>query len=265
MNPFQGIFHYQSDEIRNLGIAKSFDSKIKSIKKSSFNCIDRATVITPSKWLYDLAKQSKVFLNFNKVCIHNSIDLDVFKLQDKIILRKQYGIDSAELVLLFVSDSLENSRKGFDLLLESLDFLKELNCNILTVGKGNVTISDNLKIKALGELNSDSQMAACYAMADVFILPSKEDNLPNVMLESFACGTPMIGFNVGGIGEHTIEGLTGILANEITGFALAEAIIKFSENKHEYRSDKIRKYAKENFSNKQQSVLYTSIYNKLLN
>lgn len=265
MNPFQGIFHYQDDEIRNLEIAKSFASNIKRIKKSSFDCIDKGTFVTPSKWLYQEAKQSKVFLNFNKVCISNSIDLGVFKLQDKIILRKQYAIASTELVLLFVSDSLDNPRKGFDLLLESLSFLKDLNCTILTVGKGNVPIIDNLKIRALGEINSASQMAACYALADVFILPSREDNLPNVMLESFGCGTPVVGFNVGGIAEHTIEGFTGVLANEITGFALAEAIIKFSDNKQEYKSHKIRKYAQDHFSNKQQSELYTAIYNKISN
>jgi glycosyltransferase involved in cell wall biosynthesis len=261
MNPFQGIFHYHEDEIRNLEIAETFDAKIKKIKKSTFNYIEKGTFITPSKWLFQEANQSQVFTDFDKFHIPYSIDFDVFKLQDKISLRKEYAIKENEFVILFVSDNIENPRKGFDLLIESLAFLKDIVCTILIVGKGNIPLIDNLKIISFGEISSLSQMAVCYALADVFVLPSREDNLPNVMLESFACGTPMIGFNVGGIAEHTIESLTGILANELTGFSLAEAIVKFSETRQEYKRHKIRKYAQEHFNNKQQSELYTALYN----
>jgi len=264
MNPFLGIFHYHNDEVLNAEICKSFDIKIKRIKMDAFKNIKNAAFITPSNWLLNVANKSNVFSDFYKKEIPNSINFDVFKIQDKTVLRKQFCIPESEFVILFVSDSLKNPRKGFDLLLDALKFLGNEAISILTIGKGKVPMVDNLNIISLGEINSSEKMAECYAVADVFVLPSREDNLPNVMLESFACGTPLIGFNVGGIAEHTIPNLTGFLADEFTGDSLADAIIKMKVNKENYKREIIRKYAKDNFGFQKQADSYLEMYNLIL-
>ena len=260
MNPFLGIFHYHNDDVLNAKICNSFDSKIKQIKKNVIKEIPKGTFVTPSKWLSKEVNKIDLFNGFQQQVIPNAIDLVIFKIQDKELLRKKYRIDDNQFVVLFVSDSLKNPRKGFDLLLESLKLLENKNISILTVGKGIVPIIDNLNIISLGEINSNVGMSECFALADVFVLPSREDNLPNVMLESFACGTPVIGFNVGGIAEHVVPNITGLLANEVTGFALAEAIIKLKQNIENYKRETIRNYAVDNFNFQKQADSYMELY-----
>ena len=113
----------------------------------------------------------------------------------------------------------------------------------------------------MGEVNSSAKMAECFALADVFVLPSREDNLPNVMLEAFASGTPIIGFKIGGVAEHIVTNVTGVLADELTGFALSQAIIELKNSKNKYHKEAIRAYAKNNFGLKKQADSYCSVYN----
>lgn len=264
MNPFQGLFHYKNDELINSRIVGSFDVKMKQIKRKAIQSIKNGTIVSPSKWLLEEAEKSKVFVGFNEAYIPNSIDLNLFELQDKEILRRGRGVESDEFVILFVSDSLKNHRKGFDLLTEALQYLKNIKITVLAIGKGEILNDSELKIIAAGEIKSPLEMAECYSMADVFILPSREDNLPNVILESFASGIPIIGFPIGGIAEHTVDCITGVLAEDVTAKSLAEAISKFYKTKNNYKDLVVRKYAEENFSFKRQADSYISLYQKVL-
>nr|WP_315199024.1 glycosyltransferase [uncultured Flavobacterium sp.] len=263
MNPFQGLFHYKNDELQNSKIVADFDLEMKQIKRKAIQSIKNGTIVSPSKWLLEEAKRSNVFFGFNEEHIHNSIDLELFKLMDKEALRKRRGVESDEFVILFVSDTLKNYRKGFDLLTEALLHLKNIDATVLAIGKGEIPHGGDLKIIALGEINSPLTMAECYGMADVFILPSREDNLPNVMLESFACGTPIVGFSIGGIAEHTVYSITGVLAEDMTAQSLAKAIEKFYETRKKYNELVIRTYAEENFSYERQAFFYFEIYKSI--
>ena len=263
-NPFQGLFHYNNDELVNAKIIADFDNKIKKIKATAIQEITKGAIITPSKWLLVEATNSNFFPYFIKECIPNSVDFNVFRLQDKNTLRKQYSIPSDDFIILFVADSMKTHRKGFDLLTEALSYIESIPVTVMTIGKGEMPFIDGLKMISLGEINSVDEMAKCYALADVFVLPSREDNLPNVMLEAFACGTPLIGFPIGGILEHTKSNITGVLAEELNGLALAKAIQAFYETKENYKSEVIRKYAEDNFSLKKQADAYQKMYDKVL-
>jgi glycosyltransferase involved in cell wall biosynthesis len=265
MNPFQGLFHYKNDELINAEIIDEFDDKMKQIKATAMQQIKKGAVITPSKWLLEEATNSGFFPSFIKECIPNSIDLDVFKPQDKMNLRKEYSLDNDDLTILFVADSVKNYRKGFDLLIEALSHLENMPVTVVTIGKGEIPAVAHLKIIPLGAITTADEMAKCHALADVFVLPSREDNLPNVMLEAFACGTPVIGFPVGGIAEHVKLNLTGVLAEEKSGLALAKAIKLFYETTANYKSEAIRKYAEDNFSIKKQADAYRKVYDRILN
>ncbi len=263
MNPFQGIYHYKNDEIENEKYSKVIDDCIKTIKLQQTNLIHSGTIVTPSKWLLGEVTRSSFFEKLPKTAIVNSIDLNVFKIQDKTSVRKEYGIGQDEFVLLFVADSIKNKRKGFHLLIEALKIIQALKITVIAVGKGDLPIFNNIKIISCGNISSPEEMAKLYALADVFVLPSIEDNLPNVMLESFACGTPMIGFPIGGVSEHVVSGHTGLLASKVDSIALAEVIIKFSETKKSFNNERIRKYAEGHFNFKSQAQKYIEIYNNL--
>jgi glycosyltransferase involved in cell wall biosynthesis len=263
-NPFQGLFHYKNDELQNAGIIASFDNKMKQIKATSVQQIKRGAIISPSKWLLAEAKASDFFSSFLKECIPNAIDLDVFKPQDTTALRKENGLKEDDFIILFVADKVNNYRKGFDLFKEALSHFEKTPITIVVIGKIEMPILDYLNMKFLGKINAQDTMAKWYSLADVILLPSREDNLPNVILEAFACGTPLIGFAVGGIAEHIKPNHTGILADEISGLSLAKAIQLFYETKDNYKSESIRKYAETNFSLKKQAEAYRKVYDQIL-
>lgn len=263
MNPFQGLFHYKNDELINSKIVGNFDIEMMKIKKSAVQSIKNGTIVSPSKWLLGEAKKSNMFVGLNKEYISNCVDLEVFKLRNKEGLRKKMSIESDEFVILFVSDSLKNYRKGFDLLREALLNLNDIKVTVLAIGKGEIPDIGDFKIISLGEIKSTLEIASCYSTADVFILPSREDNLPNVMLESFACGTPVVGFSIGGIEEHIMNNFTGVLAEKVTARSLTNAIEKFYQTRNNYKDLIIRKYAEENFSYKKQADSYITVYEKV--
>lgn len=266
MNPFLGLFHYRGDDLINREVIGSIDIHCRQIKTTAIKRIETGALITPSQWLLEEAKTSSVFEHFRiKRSISNAIGLDVFKLQNRELLRKEKQISPEEFVLLFVSEKLDNHRKGIDLLQEALTGLSYLPLTVLTVGEGQIKGEfKNLKIVPLGRVSGEEEMARCYGKADVFVLPSREDNLPNVMLESFACGTPVVSFAIGGMKEHIKNNFNGYLAEEMTGESLAEAIIKVYENRTKFDPGSIRAYAKENFSFQKQAKAYTLTYSEIL-
>ena len=76
----------------------------------------------------------------------------------------------------------------------------------------------------LGRIDEPAVMAQAYSAADVFALPSIEDNLPNTMLESMCCGTPVVAFNSGGTAEIIRNGVNGLIAPAKTAESLRVAL-----------------------------------------
>lgn len=72
----------------------------------------------------------------------------------------------------------------------------------------------------LGFINNPLDLIKLYNKVDFFICPSSEDNLPNTILESISCGTPVLAFNIGGISD--------LIQHKENGF-----LINYSGNLHE--------------------------------
>ena len=170
-----------------------------------------------------------------------------------------------ENVILFVSNALEIERKGFKEAKQALENIKE-PITLLTIGKGEIRIENPyVKVRSLGFINDTEKITAAYRAADVLLLPSLEDNLPNTMLEAFANGTPVVSFKVGGMEEHIETRVNGMLVNEINSEALKQTIIEFFNIKDSFDSRQIRSYADDNFSYQNQASKYIMLYNQLLN
>ncbi len=105
-------------------------------------------------------------------------------------------------------------------------------------------------------------MALAYAAADAFVIPSREDNLPNVMLEALACGTPVIGFPIGGVKETVHSGRNGLLAEAVSPLALSNAIMQFFQQT--FDTSEIRKFAEEQFHPQVQTPKYIEHYQTCL-
>ncbi len=173
-------------------VSKNFERKRKA-----FTGVKNMTLITPSKWLADLTRQS--FLKEYPVEVHyNTIDTSIFK-PTPSDFRERYGLKD-KFIVLGVANVWEDRKGLFDFykLAEMLDD----KYAIVLVGLSEKQIKDLPKnIKGIQRTNSPQELAAIYTAADVFVNPTYEDNYPTVNLESQACGTPVITYDTGGCRE----------------------------------------------------------------
>ncbi len=251
MYPMQGLFIYKDDDQKNYLVAKELDTYVRNLKEIALHRFTNKLVITaPSVWLHESAKGSKILGLYNNFYIPNCIDFSEFKILDKLDCRKELNLPEDKIILLFVSASTANRRKGFDLLIDALQIIygKHKNIYLIALGKSDRETFTSLPIEFAGEVNDNIILNKYYSAADAFLLPSREDNLPNVMLEAFACGLPIIGTPVGGVKENVIE-KNGVMAKDISGQGLAGAINHFMENRQLFSATEIREYAKTIFSN----------------
>lgn len=189
-------------------------------KKELFSGLNM-TIITPSRWLGALVKES--FLRDYPVkVIHNGIDLDTFapKLSD---FRKRYGISEGKRILLGVANKWE-PRKGLDVFLQMAEVLDKDRFQIVLVGTSDVV--DRLLPSGIISIHrtvNQAELAEIYSVADCFINPTREDNFPTVNIEALACGTPVFTYNTGGSPECITEA-NGLVVEQDDFDSLSSAI-----------------------------------------
>ena len=173
-------------------------------KKKMFSNIARMTIVTPSKWLANLVRQS--FLQDYPVkVINNGIDLSVFKPTNSDLKHKLF-LDDFRIVLGVAS--AWGRAKGLDIFYMLAKDLPPY-IRIVLVGLDSSKIADfPANVLAIRRTDNQEQLAEFYSMADVFVNPTLEDNFPTVNLEALACGTPVITFCTGGSPEP-IDNKTG--------------------------------------------------------
>lgn len=198
-----------------------------SRKKELFTGIKNMTIVTPSKWLAGLVKES--FLKeYNIKVINNGIDLNVFLPKDKNIFRKKYNLED-KFIILGVS-SIWNEKKGLKYFLE-LSNLIDSNSKIIIVGLNDKQLK-NIPQNIIGikRTNNLEELAEIYSTADVFVNPTLEEVFGLVNLEALACGIPVITFNTGGSVE-SIDESCGLVVEKCSLKGLSEAINKIQLNK----------------------------------
>ena len=194
-------------------------------KKKLFEGLD-LTIVTPSQWLADLVKQS--FLKDYPVrVINNGIDLNVFK-PTKSGFREKYGLQNKKILLgvSFVWDR----RKGLDVF-EALSIRLPEDYKIVLVGTSEETdkrLSGN--IVSIHRTQNQKELAEIYSAADLFVIPTREENYPTVNMEALACGTPVLTFRTGGSPEILDEACGAVVdCGDVD--ALEREIIRIFEKK----------------------------------
>lgn len=262
MNPFLGIAHYCGDRDNHPQFL-FLEEQIRRLKLKAIAQHPYVSVVNLCNWMKSYSSKSEVFPNRKHTVIPNSIDITTFKIYDKTEVRRELDLPLDKPVLLFVSQSVENRRKGFDLLQEALTKLNR-NCVLLVVG----SVSDSLKevsnCRFVGTVVEEQRMAMLYASADAFILPSREDNLPNTMVESLCCGTPVISFSNGGMCDYIQTLKNGVLVDTITSEALLEGILLFLDNIALFDRESISQKAHYIFSPVNQAENYMKFFQTIL-
>ncbi|WMI69838.1 glycosyltransferase [Mangrovimonas sp. YM274] len=275
MFPFTGGEHYEENY---LGIdtygkpklrlvsqeEKEISAEIFSLKQKLFESCKSLTLVAPSLWLANEAKKSGAFLNNRILHIPYGLDKEVFTLRNKEFSREILNIPKGKKVILFVAESLKNNRKGFVYLMKAFESLNVNDAVLCAVGHKTSELKTMGNLIQLGPIKDERLMSLVYSAADIFIIPSLMDNLPNTVLESLMCGTPVIGFPVGGIKEMIDHGHNGLLTNEISVLALQAAIQSFLNGDYKFNQSEIRNQAIKKYSLEVQAKKYKELFQGLL-
>ena len=188
-------------------------------------------IVCPSQWLADCARSSALMADWPVVVIPNPIDTDRWQPIDQSLARQLLGLPQDCLLLLYgAMGGGSDPRKGVDLLLSALAQIANdpnlQSMQLVVFGQHRPKSLPQLgfPIHFTGHLNDDLSLRALYSAADVFVIPSRQDNLPNTGLEAHACGTPIVAFNVGGMTDIVDNRVTGAIAEPFQPGSLAEAI-----------------------------------------
>lgn len=199
-------------------------------KRRVYANIANLTVVTPSKWLADCARRSVLFRGRRIEVIPTGQNLDVYRPISKEIARAILNIPLTEKLIMTASMQLDDNRKGVDLLKTGLGMLKDRGYAIMLLGGSSGVPDLPMPVYTLGKLHDDLALSLAYSAADVFVAPSREENLPNTVIEAMACGTPAIAFNIGGMPDLIKPMCTGYLAKAYDAEELAHGIETILEN-----------------------------------
>ena len=239
-------------------------------KRSIFDRLDprKFCIVTPSRWLGQIVKQSPIFGRFRVETIPYGLDLHDFAPRDQAAARDVLGIPVDAKVVLFLAEMVDNRRKGFALLVEAL---RQCAGSIdrlwlLSVGNNAPKLEGGIEGSHLNYLGNDRFLSLVYSAADVFVIPSLQDNLPNTVLEAMACGVPVVGFDVGGVCDMVRHGVTGQLvrAGDVEGLRFAIVDLLRDTGRRRAMGARSRVIASEEYSLALQARRYRALYENII-
>jgi len=273
---FTGGCHYASactnyeNSCGNCNFLKSpattdLSNQIWSKKKAFYQDLN-IQFVTCSKWLSDVASSSGLLKSQKVTNIPNPINTDIFK--------PSIPSKSKTNTILFQAMNLSEERKGFQYLLKALESLKKTNpdfaksIQLVIFGKAKGDLLENIgfKIEYLGLLKGEEAIIEAYNKSDCFIIPSLEDNLPNTVMESLACGKPVVAFNTGGIPEMVDHKKNGYIAQQKNVEDLANGIqwVLEDENRYNELSENAREKVMSHYSFEVVGSKYEEIYKSMI-
>ncbi|QJW91093.1 glycosyltransferase [Spirosoma taeanense] len=232
--------------------------------------------VSPSQWLSDEGQRSALLREFPFSTIPNTLDQNLFQPIDREQASARFDLPTGTAVrpfrILFGSANVTDPRKGFRYFAEALQQLHQqqpdLTAEVLVFGKGRSYLFNELPypVRHLGQLSDEADIVAAYNAADALVVPSLEDNLPNTIVESLACGTPVVGFRTGGIPELIEHQQNGFLAAVGSAEELAAGLdyVLTHPSPGTLRQN-ARQSAELRFSEEVVTVQYLDLYRALLN
>lgn len=226
-----------------------------------------------SRWLAERAMQSSLLAGQTVRTIPNPLDTDLFRPIAKAEARQVLGLPENKKLLLFAAMRVDAPMKGFSFLQQMLERRAAQSPEtihdtaLLVFGQIKTVDLQALPYPAysLGLLRDPARMALAYAAADVFVTPSLEENLPYTVMEALSCGTPALGFQVGGIPEMIQHGLTGYLARYRSAEDLLAGLnFLLAPQKQQERQHLARQFVLHNYAEAVVARQYAALYAEAL-
>jgi len=227
------------------------------------------TLVSPSQWLAGCALRSTLFRDCRVEVIPTGVDTTRFRPVPRRTARSLLGLPQGrDLVLFGAADPGADPRKGGHLLPEIFEALRRRgradSMGLVTFGTWVSPREVGVETIAVGKLRDDPSLALLYSACDVFVAPYMEDNLPNTIIESLACGTPAVAFRVGGVPELIVHEKNGYLAAPFDTEDMARGIRFVLDSDRQTMRKRTRREAERNFSLKRCAERYISLFRELL-
>ncbi len=266
MNPFLGGVHYLLDFEQTKDAYEALEKQIKDTKIKALSSLtsEQLHIVCPSDWLRRESEKSDILGRFPHSTIPHGINLNIFRPKNQAQARRHLGLPLDKPLVLFVAHYTDETRKGMQCLLEALALVQSPSLELLVMGNSEV-IPAPCNIHRLGYIHDLEQITQVYAACDFVVVPSLEDNLPNVVLEGMACGKAVVGFQTGGIPEMIEDSITGFLAKRGDRQDLAKRIQLCLQNLDETRKMGVRarERAESKHAQRVQAQMYLHVYEEM--
>ena len=235
-------------------------------KKQQMQVDENIYYVACSRWLESEAKTSALLKGQKITSIPNPIDTHIYKKGNKEEARQRLGLPLDKKLILFASQRVTNENKGMSYLIEACRQLSD-QCEVVILGGHAEEVVEQLPMKAypLGYVNEEQRIVDVYNAADVFVLPSLSENLPNTIMEAMACGVPCVAFKVGGIPEEIVHLKNGYVAAYRDAEDLAKGIAwVLEEADYESLSQQAVHKVMQCYSQQSVAVRYLEVYQQAM-
>ncbi len=243
--------------------------KVFERKKRVYTQKKDMTIVGLSKWLNNCAVESVLLKDKEHIQLPNPIDTDVFRPFDKLKGRELWNLPrDKKLVLFGAMNATSDKRKGFYELAKALEKLKkDMDIELVVFGSSEPqkAFDYGFKTHYLGRIHDDVSLVTLYSAVDVMVVPSLQENLSNAIMESLACGTPVVGFNIGGNGDMIEHRINGYLAKPFdTGDLAAGIEWILTHPEYEKLCENARDKVVKEFDSKVVAQKYIELYERVI-
>lgn len=230
------------------------------------------TFVACSRWLESLARKSELLSGHTVMNIPNPINTNLFKPHDAAEARRKCNLPQEGKLILFGSVKITDKRKGIDYMIEACKLLAEKHpelkdeLGVVVFGNQSEQMESLLpfKVYPLNFVSNEHQLVDIYNAVDLFVTPSLEENLPNTIMEAMSCGTPCVGFNVGGIPEMIDHLHNGYVAQYKSAEDFANGIHWIlTEPEYDTLAEQAHRKAVGSYSERAIAKRYIDVYNKI--
>jgi len=238
----------------------------RGAQKRLISSPSRVRFVAPSRWLHDSIR-GEVAGNKQVFTIPNGLSNQEFFHEDQAKARELLGLSKEGFYLLFVASTLEYERKNIRVLSEAIELIRNPEIEVLALGNTSSEFRNQYAFIRFFDADFDpKKLRTLYSAADIFVIPSLVDNLPNTVLESLFCGTAVVGADVGGIPEMVVPGETGWLFDPRDPRSLAEILSQIYQERELLSRMKVRcrSWVQDRFSIENQRDQYLQLFQAIV-
>ena len=268
----EGQQHYL-DRCGNSKVLKSNKDKDLSRKgwdrkRQVYAQIEDMTIVGLSQWMHQAAKSSSLLKDKKHIQLPNPIDISTFAPFKKIEARRLFNLPIDKKIILFgAMNATSDPNKGFQYIFSALQAASLENTVLVIFGSSQpaTPLHFTQHVHYLGQLHDDISLRVLYSAADVMVIPSLQENLSNAIMESLACGRPVVAFDIGGNSDMIDHKVNGYLAKPFDTDDLAKGI-EWVLNAPNYQQlcDNARDKVLTHFDSQLVAKQYIALYKEIL-